>query len=88
MCFVRKLLDYVFTRHELRWLDDILPESDKKKKEDEKKRKEEEKVGTRTCCSFVYLLLCGRHFEFRPFCLCCYCYDLSFVDVSSLHDNQ
>ena len=47
MCFVRKLLDYVFTRHELRWLDDILPESHKKAKEDKKKKKEEELVRTR-----------------------------------------
>ena len=42
MCFVRKLLDYVFTRHELRWLDDILPESHKKEKEDKKKVKGEQ----------------------------------------------
>ncbi|VDL95810.1 unnamed protein product [Schistocephalus solidus] len=27
MCFIRKALDFVFTQHELRWLDDILPES-------------------------------------------------------------
>ena len=48
MCFVRKLLDYVFTRHELRWLDDILPESHKKEKED-KKKKEKEKQGVQVC---------------------------------------
>lgn len=45
MCFVRKLLDYIFTRHELRWLDDILPESHKKEKEDKKKKKEEKVKG-------------------------------------------
>ena len=44
MCFVRKLLDYVFSRHELRWLDDILPESHKKEKEDKRKKKDDEKV--------------------------------------------
>ena len=44
MCFVRKLLDYVFSRHELRWLDDILPESHKKEKEDKKKRKDADQV--------------------------------------------
>lgn len=37
MCFVRKGLDWVFTRHELKWLDDIIPESHKREKEDKKK---------------------------------------------------
>ncbi|CAD5122593.1 DgyrCDS11005 [Dimorphilus gyrociliatus] len=37
MCFIRKLLDYVFTRHELIWLDDIMPESHKREKEDQKR---------------------------------------------------
>uniref|UniRef100_A0A8D3CJI7 Anion exchange protein n=1 Tax=Scophthalmus maximus TaxID=52904 RepID=A0A8D3CJI7_SCOMX len=34
---VRKLLDLMFSQHDLAWLDDILPDKDKKKKEDEKK---------------------------------------------------
>jgi len=38
MCFVRKGLDYIFTRHELKWLDDIIPESHKREKEEKKKR--------------------------------------------------
>lgn len=38
MCFVRKALDYVFTRHELKWLDDIMPESHKREKEEKKKK--------------------------------------------------
>ena len=38
MCFVRKGLDYIFTRHELKWLDDIMPESHKREKEEKKKR--------------------------------------------------
>ena len=41
MCFVRKLLDWVFTRHELEWLDDILPEAHKREKEEQKKEIEE-----------------------------------------------
>ncbi|XP_051764074.1 electrogenic sodium bicarbonate cotransporter 4 isoform X2 [Ctenopharyngodon idella] len=41
---VRKMLDLVFSQHDLAWLDDILPEKDKKKKEDEKKKKEKKKV--------------------------------------------
>lgn len=40
---VRKMLDLVFSQHDLAWLDDILPEKDKKKKDDEKKTKEERK---------------------------------------------
>lgn len=37
---VRKLLDLMFSQHDLAWLDDILPDKDKKKKEDEKKKKD------------------------------------------------
>ncbi|KAI5092532.1 sodium bicarbonate cotransporter 3 isoform X3, partial [Silurus meridionalis] len=39
LVFVRKLLDFCFTKRELSWLDDLMPES-KKKKEDDKKLKE------------------------------------------------
>ncbi|XP_041065855.1 electrogenic sodium bicarbonate cotransporter 4 [Carcharodon carcharias] len=38
LILVRKLLDFVFSQHDLAWLDDILPEKDKKE-EDKKKRK-------------------------------------------------
>ncbi|KAF5890403.1 sodium bicarbonate cotransporter 3 isoform X4, partial [Clarias magur] len=41
LVFVRKLLDFCFTKRELSWLDDLMPES-KKKKEDDKKLAEEE----------------------------------------------
>uniref|UniRef100_A0A3B4Y166 Anion exchange protein n=1 Tax=Seriola lalandi dorsalis TaxID=1841481 RepID=A0A3B4Y166_SERLL len=41
LVFIRKLLDFFFTKRELSWLDDLMPES-KKKKEDDKKKKEEE----------------------------------------------
>ncbi|MEQ2234511.1 Electrogenic sodium bicarbonate cotransporter 4 [Ilyodon furcidens] len=41
---VRKLLDLMFSQHDLAWLDDILPDKDKKKKEDEKKKKKEKKT--------------------------------------------
>ncbi|KAM4745775.1 electrogenic sodium bicarbonate cotransporter 4 isoform 1-T1 [Anableps anableps] len=41
---VRKMLDMMFSQHDLAWLDDLLPEKEKKKKEDDKKkRKEKEK---------------------------------------------
>ncbi len=41
---VRKLLDLMFSQHDLAWLDDILPDKDKKKKEDDKKKKKEKKA--------------------------------------------
>ncbi|XP_062870830.1 electrogenic sodium bicarbonate cotransporter 4 [Trichomycterus rosablanca] len=47
LMLVRKMLDLVFSQHDLAWLDDILPEKDKKKKEDEKKKKEKMKSKAR-----------------------------------------
>ena len=42
LVFIRKLLDFFFfTKRELSWLDDLMPES-KKKKEDDKKKKAKE----------------------------------------------
>ncbi|XP_075127460.1 sodium bicarbonate cotransporter 3 isoform X11 [Leptodactylus fuscus] len=41
LVFIRKLLDFCFTKRELSWLDDLMPES-KKKKEDDKKKQEKE----------------------------------------------
>ncbi|KAF3692459.1 Sodium bicarbonate cotransporter 3 [Channa argus] len=41
LVFIRKLLDFCFTKRELSWLDDLIPES-KKKKEDDKKKKDAE----------------------------------------------
>ena len=35
---VRKLLDFVFSQHDLAWMDDLLPEKEKKKKDDDKKK--------------------------------------------------
>ncbi|XP_041867794.1 sodium bicarbonate cotransporter 3-like isoform X5 [Melanotaenia boesemani] len=43
LVFIRKLLDFFFTKRELSWLDDLMPES-KKKKEDDKKKKVREKL--------------------------------------------
>ncbi|XP_060717167.1 sodium bicarbonate cotransporter 3 isoform X3 [Tachysurus vachellii] len=43
LVFVRKLLDFCFTKRELSWLDDLMPES-KKKKEDDKKLAEEQEA--------------------------------------------
>ena len=38
MCFVRKALEWLFTRHDLKWLDDIMPEAHKREKEKKKKK--------------------------------------------------
>lgn len=43
LVFIRKLLDFFFTKRELSWLDDLMPES-KKKKEDDKKKKAQENL--------------------------------------------
>uniref|UniRef100_A0A8C6ELC5 Solute carrier family 4 member 7 n=1 Tax=Microcebus murinus TaxID=30608 RepID=A0A8C6ELC5_MICMU len=43
LVFVRKIMDLCFTKRELSWLDDLMPES-KKKKEDDKKKKEKEEA--------------------------------------------
>ncbi|XP_063756129.1 sodium bicarbonate cotransporter 3-like isoform X10 [Eleginops maclovinus] len=45
LVFIRKLLDFFFTKRELSWLDDLIPES-KKKKEDDKKKKAREKLAS------------------------------------------
>ncbi|KAG7318083.1 hypothetical protein KOW79_019118 [Hemibagrus wyckioides] len=42
LVFVRKLLDFCFTKRELSWLDDLMPESKKKKEDDKKKLAKEE----------------------------------------------
>ncbi|XP_069392920.1 sodium bicarbonate cotransporter 3-like isoform X11 [Paralichthys olivaceus] len=41
LVFIRKLLDFCFTKRELSWLDDLIPEN-KKKRDDDKKKKEKE----------------------------------------------
>ncbi|XP_069108759.1 sodium bicarbonate cotransporter 3-like [Argopecten irradians] len=42
MCFVRKGMDWMFTQTELKWLDDIMPESHSRAKEDAKKKEKED----------------------------------------------
>uniref|UniRef100_A0A4W4G0U2 Anion exchange protein n=1 Tax=Electrophorus electricus TaxID=8005 RepID=A0A4W4G0U2_ELEEL len=37
LVFIRKLLDFIFTKRDLSWLDDLMPESKKKKLEDAQK---------------------------------------------------
>ncbi|KAM3615007.1 uncharacterized protein V6R79_022083 [Siganus canaliculatus] len=42
LVFIRKLLDFCFTKRELSWLDDLMPESRKKKEDDRKKKQKED----------------------------------------------
>lgn len=51
LVFIRKLLDFFFTKRELSWLDDLIPES-KKKKEDDKKKKARAKLVLAFCSHF------------------------------------
>ncbi|XP_034029604.1 sodium bicarbonate cotransporter 3-like isoform X2 [Thalassophryne amazonica] len=44
LVFVRKLLDFCFTKKELSWLDDLIPESKKKKADDKKKKEDAQQV--------------------------------------------
>lgn len=57
LVFVRKLLDFFFSKRELSYLDDIMPES-KRKKEDDKKKKAQEKLvslkAQAATCSYVW----------------------------------
>lgn len=48
MIGVRKLLDFVFTRRELKILDDVMPEHTKKKREEDLRKQQEEKKGAFT----------------------------------------
>ncbi|XP_073769384.1 sodium-driven chloride bicarbonate exchanger isoform X2 [Danio rerio] len=41
LVFIRKLLDFIFTKRELSWLDDLMPESKKKKLEDAEREEEQ-----------------------------------------------
>lgn len=58
LVFVRKLLDFFFTKRELSYLDDIMPESKRKKEDDKKKEAQEKLVGAD---DGVHLMPRGRH---------------------------
>lgn len=45
MVFVRKVMDLCFSKRELSWLDDLMPESKKKKLDDAKKKEAEVESG-------------------------------------------
>uniref|UniRef100_A0A8C6Y0M9 Anion exchange protein n=1 Tax=Naja naja TaxID=35670 RepID=A0A8C6Y0M9_NAJNA len=53
LVFVRKLMDFFFTKRELSWLDDLMPESKKKKLEDA------EKEVCLQCLFFDFLYFCS-----------------------------
>ncbi|XP_060107022.1 electrogenic sodium bicarbonate cotransporter 4 isoform X3 [Heteronotia binoei] len=45
LILVRKMLDFVFSQHDLAWIDNIIPEKEKKKEEDKKKKKKRSNKG-------------------------------------------
>uniref|UniRef100_A0A8C5NHG0 Anion exchange protein n=1 Tax=Gouania willdenowi TaxID=441366 RepID=A0A8C5NHG0_GOUWI len=47
LVFIRKLMDCIFTKRELSWLDDLMPESKKKKLEDNALKKKKKKQNQR-----------------------------------------
>lgn len=59
LVFIRKLLDFFFTKRELSWLDDLMPES-KKKKEDDKKKRAREKLVKLISCLFSVGFFCSK----------------------------
>ncbi|CAI9611053.1 unnamed protein product [Staurois parvus] len=58
LMMVRKMLDWVFSQHDLAWLDDILPEKDKKKQEDKTRRRKGRKIWRVTRSEPATLELC------------------------------
>uniref|UniRef100_A0A3B3U2G8 Anion exchange protein n=1 Tax=Poecilia latipinna TaxID=48699 RepID=A0A3B3U2G8_9TELE len=71
---VRKVLDMMFSQHDLAWLDDLLPEKEKKKKEDDKKkRKEKDKKKPKTD---------DREEEVRNSDLCCPLQEFRGYDIN------
>uniref|UniRef100_A0A8C4LGY6 Anion exchange protein n=1 Tax=Equus asinus asinus TaxID=83772 RepID=A0A8C4LGY6_EQUAS len=56
LVFVRKVMDLCFSKRELSWLDDLMPESKKKKLDDAKKKAKEEEVRILfVCLTFTVL---------------------------------
>uniref|UniRef100_A0A8B9PPG1 Anion exchange protein n=1 Tax=Apteryx owenii TaxID=8824 RepID=A0A8B9PPG1_APTOW len=56
LILVRKLLDFVFSQHDLAWIDNIIPEKEKKKEDDKKKKKQKKKKGNKGDSTFPCFL--------------------------------
>ena len=56
LVFIRKLMDLFFTKREMSWLDDLMPESRKKKLED---AEEEVTLGVGRACVCVCVCVGG-----------------------------
>ncbi|XP_076452508.1 sodium-driven chloride bicarbonate exchanger-like isoform X2 [Babylonia areolata] len=63
MCFVRFGLNKVFTQNELKWLDDIMPESFKRAKEDENVQNEEGEEEGGVAGEDVQVVVAGQQLE-------------------------
>uniref|UniRef100_A0A671WPB6 Anion exchange protein n=1 Tax=Sparus aurata TaxID=8175 RepID=A0A671WPB6_SPAAU len=99
---VRKMLDMVFSQHDLAWVDDLLPGKEKKKKEDNKKKgKEVEKEKKKPKqddseeeVRALELLLppaggTGRDTSFLTICVCvCVCVCVCLQDKPHVYSNH
>uniref|UniRef100_A0A8C4LJX5 Anion exchange protein n=1 Tax=Equus asinus asinus TaxID=83772 RepID=A0A8C4LJX5_EQUAS len=65
LVFVRKVMDLCFSKRELSWLDDLMPESKKKKLDDAKKKAKEEEVIVFAPTSRKLLISPGKSNSFR-----------------------
>uniref|UniRef100_A0A3B5AGU9 Anion exchange protein n=1 Tax=Stegastes partitus TaxID=144197 RepID=A0A3B5AGU9_9TELE len=74
LVFIRKLLDFCFTKRELSWLDDLIPESKKKRDDDKKKKAKESETEHTDLWTLLHRLTC--------LCLCFCRWDPSEVNIS------
>ncbi|XP_039559717.1 sodium bicarbonate cotransporter 3 isoform X5 [Passer montanus] len=81
LVFIRKLMDLCFTKKELSWLDDLMPESKKKTEDDEKIKEKEEAERMFSDHDSVHLAYGEANLEF-PVKSLKYSIDPSVVNIS------
>ncbi|OWK50410.1 Electrogenic sodium bicarbonate cotransporter 4 [Lonchura striata] len=64
LILVRRLLDFVFSQHDLAWIDNIIPEKEKKKEDDKKKKKKANKGDSSSDEEILALILVRRLLDF------------------------
>ncbi|OWK53679.1 Sodium-driven chloride bicarbonate exchanger [Lonchura striata] len=81
LVFIRKLMDLCFTKKELSWLDDLMPESKKKRDDDEKIKEKEEAERMFSESDSVHLAYGEANLDF-PVKTLKYSIDPSVVNIS------
>uniref|UniRef100_A0A8C3ULJ6 Anion exchange protein n=1 Tax=Catharus ustulatus TaxID=91951 RepID=A0A8C3ULJ6_CATUS len=61
LILVRRLLDFVFSQHDLAWIDNIIPEKEKKKEDDKKKKKKGNKGDSSSDEEMVLMGVCENY---------------------------